>query len=276
MTLLAYYGHHKAASTWIHSVLDAVCADTGWKLAYLPEPRHFGGDLPGYVREHGVDVVSFVNADMEHLAGLPAHRAFHVVRDPRDIIVSAYYSHLKTHPTDDFPELVPHRAALQGMDRGDGLMLEIEFSARFIDPMVRWDYGQEHVLELKHEEITADPYRRFLEVFEHLGVLDTSHYAKKDWPGYLLSSALNILHRRSALVPRRKRATIPGERLLGIVYDQRFEKHAGNRKRGQTDTSSHYRSGKSGDWRDHFEPRHVEAFRARYGDLVERLGYPAW
>ena len=247
MSLFAYFGHHKAASTWIHSVIDAVCADTGWNLAYLPEPRHFEGDLPAYVTKHKVDFVSFVNAEIDHVRQLPEHRALHVVRDPRDVIASGYFSHLSKHPTDDFPELIPHREFLQSVDKTEGMLAEIEFSERFLKHMAAWDYKQENVLEIRQEELTAAPYKGFLEVFDFLGALDTTHYGKIRWPGYLLSSSLNILHRRSALVPRRKRRSIPGERLLGILYDQRFEKYAGGRKKGETDNSSHYRKGQAGD-----------------------------
>ena len=273
MALFAYYGHHKCASTWIHTVLDAVCADAGWRLSYLPEAKDFAGDLPGYVARHGTDFVSYVNAEIEHARSLPAHRAFHVVRDPRDIITSGYFSHRSTHPTHAWPELLPHREKLQDLPKREGMLEEIEFSGQFLDRMAAWDYEQDHVLELRQEQFTTDPYRGFLRVFEHLGALDGSHYNKARWPGYLVSSALNILHRKNSLVPRKKRSSIPGERLLGIVYDQRYEKHAGGRGKGETDEKSHYRKGQANDWQNHFEDVHVEAFKDRYGDLVERLGY---
>lgn len=275
MSLFAYYGHHKCASTWIHNVLDAICADAGWKIAYLPEPKDFGGDLPGYVKSNKIDFVSYVNAEHEHASKLPAHKGFHVVRDPRDIVTSGYFSHKGTHPTHAWPELLPHREKLQKLDKREGLLEEIEFSGQFLDRMASWDYEQEHVLELRQEQFTKDPYRGFLQVMEFFDALDGDHYNKVKWPGYLLSSTLNILHRKTPLVPRKKRLSLPGERVLGIVYDQRYEKHAGGRKKGETDESSHYRKGEANDWKNHFEDVHIDAFRARYGDLVERLGY-AW
>ncbi len=42
--LLAFFGHHKCASTWTHSIVDWVCADAGWKLAYLYDEKPFGDD----------------------------------------------------------------------------------------------------------------------------------------------------------------------------------------------------------------------------------------
>jgi hypothetical protein len=61
--LLAYFGHHKCASTWIHSIIDWVCADAGWKLAYLYDEKPFGTDLAAYVAAEKIDFVSYVNAN---------------------------------------------------------------------------------------------------------------------------------------------------------------------------------------------------------------------
>jgi hypothetical protein len=35
----------------------------------------------------------------------------------------------------------------------------------------------------------------------------------------------------------------------------------------------HYRKGVAGDWRIHFTSVHIAAFKARYGDLLVKLGY---
>jgi len=271
--LLAFYGHHKCASTWVHSVLDYVCADAGWRLSYLTGPKDFGNDLAAHVERERVDLISYVNADLEDTLSLPPHRGFHLVRDPRDVIVSGYFSHRGTHPTHAWPELLPHREKLQQFSKEDGLLLEVGFSGQFLRKMKSWDYDQPHVLELQQEQFTLDPYRAFLDIFQHLGVLDESHYNKVRWPKYLLQATLNILHRRASVIPRFPMSSVPGERLLGIVYDQRFEKFTRGRKRGEEDTKSHYRKGEGGDWVNHFTEEHVAAFKEHYGDLAERLGY---
>lgn len=272
-TLLAFYGHHKCASTWIHSVLDAVATDAGWRSAYLATPAEFQGDLAAYVARERLDCVSYVNADIEQARRLPPHRGFHVVRDPRDAVVSAYFSHKGSHPTHAWPELLPYRERLQGVTKEAGLFLELEFSAQFLAQMQRWDYDQEHVLELKQEEFTRDPYKGFLSVFDFLGVLDTTHYHKARWPGYLLRALSNILNRKYGVAPRLPFGRVPGERLLGVVYDQRFEKYTGGRAHGKEDPKSHYRKGQGGDWVNHFTEEHVAAFKERFGDLAVQLGY---
>jgi hypothetical protein len=53
-----------------------------------------------------------------------------------------------------------------------------------------------------------------------------------------------------------------------------FERLSG-RPPGEEDPGSKLRKGVAGDWRNHFTPRVVEAFRNESGDLVERIGYPA-
>src|SRR5262249_29817599 len=133
--LVAFFGHHKCASTWVHSILAPVCAEAGWKLAYLYDETSFGNDLAAYVRQNAVDVVSYVNADARFLKALPPHRAFHVVRDPRDLTVSAYFSHRNSHPTRDWPALLDHRARLQKLDKDEGLLAEMEFDRDWIEEM---------------------------------------------------------------------------------------------------------------------------------------------
>jgi hypothetical protein len=277
--LYGYFGHHKCASTWIHSILETICCDAGLEIAYLYAPRNFADDLPRHVAERRIDFVSYVNADADFLKGLPPYRGFHVVRDPRDIVVSGYFSHKNSHPTDDFPELPAHREKLQSVPKDEGLHAEIEFSftRQVLGEMVKWDYRQPHVLELKQEELTPDPYRGFLKILAHLELLDETHVGMRQRPALYAKLATNVLHwHHPKLVPfRAPLVPFPAERLLGIVHDHRFSNFAGGRKEGQTDEKSHYRKGVAGDWKNHFTPEHVAHFKQVYGDLAERLGYEA-
>lgn len=276
--LLAFFGHHKCASTWIHSILDWACADAGWKLAYLYDEKPFGNDLAGYVKREGIDFVSYVNANAKFV-NLENFRGFHVVRDPRDLVVSAYFSHRNSHPTDDWPELPAHRERLSRVSKEEGLYLEMEFNRPVLEEMYNWNYNQEHILELRQEEFTPDPYRGFLNVFGFLGVLDEDNFAKRRQLPYLIRAANNIWWRQGKVPWRRALDKIPAERLLGIVHNNRFSNYAGGRKKGQADEKSHYRKGEAGDWVNHFTPEHVQRFKELYGDVVVKLGYessPEW
>lgn len=271
--LLAYFGHHKCASTWIHRILAEATRVMGLRHAYLHNPAQFGGDLAGYVARNRLDVISYVNADATQTSEVQIDKGFHVIRDPRDLLVSAYFSHLRSHPTEDWPELEPHRDRLQRAAKSDGLMLEFEFSSPVIDQIAGWDYEQPNVLELRQEDVTKAPYDHFLRIFDFLGLLDDADYTKGDRIRYDLRTAWNAIAARAPAVPTYPLRQLPGERLLGIVYEFRFAKISGGRKRGTEDEESHYRKGTPGDWRNHFDPPLLEAFQERYGDLVVDLGY---
>lgn len=76
------------------------------------------------------------------------------------------------------------------------------------------------------------------------------------------------------------------ERLLGFlgvdteetlvehcVSSASFEKLSKGRERGQEDTSSFYRKGVAGDWKNHFTERDRRVFKEEAGELLIRLGY---
>ncbi len=271
--LLAYFGHHKCASTWIHNIVGNVCDETGLECSYLANDEMFDHDLPGYIEGHHVDFLCLVNANIEHVRKLPEFRGFHMVRDPRDILASAYFSHLHSHKTEAWPALVEHRAKLQEVSKEEGLFLEMDFNAPVFEDMWTWDYEQPNVMELKQEEFTKDPLNGFVDVFRFLGVLDETHHGNKARAKFLLASAANVLSRHHKLPIGKPLATLPAERLLGIVHNNRFETKTAGRTAGQEDVKSHYRKGQPGDWRNHFTPDHVAEFKKRHAELLVRLGY---
>ena len=110
--LVAYFGQHKCASAWCHGIMGRMAKKAGLRHQKFSRRTEFDSDLGAYVARHRLGAVSWVNAEYTLLAGLDC-RGFHVVRDPRDILVSAYFSHLTTHPTENWPRLVPFREKLQ-------------------------------------------------------------------------------------------------------------------------------------------------------------------
>ena len=113
--VLAFYGHHRCGSSWISALLEAACSKLGLRFRQVYDHRMFGDDLPGFVARESVDVLVYMNADWTHAKTLKQQRAFHVIRDPRDVLVSAYYSHRYSHPTDYWTELIEHRDVLEGL-----------------------------------------------------------------------------------------------------------------------------------------------------------------
>jgi hypothetical protein len=270
--LLAFFGHHKCATTWIAGLAERVCRD----LALTCVRAHNENLLRERVLEASPrpDFVAYTNADPRCLPALGPYRAFHVIRDPRDIVVSAYFSHRYSHPADAWPELAAHRKRLEAVSKEEGLLLEIEFRAGEFEHLAGWDFGQPDVLELTMESLIAAPYDTMAAAFAHLDLVDESHSSR---PRAALL-ARRVLGRRhlgplAGLVrpPRR----LPVEALLWHLYDTRFSRKTGGRVQGEEDVTSHFRKGVAGDWVNHFGPEHHEAFRQRYPGLLARLGYEA-
>lgn len=276
--LRAFFGHHKCATTWINSIAQPVCQRLGLKFVNVDNTRAFDNDLAQFVAGQQAGFLSYTNAAIQHTRRLGQARAFHVIRDPRDLIVSAYFSHRNSHPTTGWAELAAHRERLQSVAKDEGLFIEMAFSAWELDDLNRWDYAQPTVLELKMEDLIARPYERLLEAFQFLGLAG----ADLRFTG---SQALAVLADRAqarsrGLLPFKIRPRqVPALELFGIVYENRFEAKTRGRRAGDEDPHSHYRKGVAGDWVNHFNADHRRRFKERYNDLLLKLGYetsPDW
>lgn len=209
-------------------------------------PPWFGFDLRTHIAERDIQVLAYTNAEPAYLDQLGEFRGFHVIRDPRDMAVSAYFSHLSSHPTVYWPELIPHRESLARLSKSDGLLADLRFTSilptdgydlRPYDAMATWDYGTGNIMEIRFEELVADPHSGFSRILRHLDM------------------------------------KIPDARLAEILASYSFEVLSGGRSRGTEDAGAHYRRGVPGDWREHLEPRHRNLFRELHGNLANRLGY---
>jgi len=99
-------------------------------------------------------------------------RGFHIIRDPRDVVVSAYFSHLHSHPQN--PTFVEIRNTLQKLDMRDGLLFEFDYLSQQFEAMFAWDYRQSNVLEMRLESFSAGFYENWLRIFDFLDILDRS------------------------------------------------------------------------------------------------------
>ncbi len=244
--MVAFFGHHKAGSSWFCAILESIARATGLRYACVSNPPWFDFDLASFVARRGVQILAYTNADMRYVDQLPAHRGFHVIRDPRDMSVSAYFSHLSSHTEEYWPELPAHRALLAALRPPDGLLLDMEFTRtlrtdgfelRPFDAMASWDYTRAGIAEVTFEELVADPIGGVTRLLTEL-----------DLPA-------------------------PADVIAAAARAHTFEVLSGGRWPGEEDPGSHYRRGLPGDWRRHFRQQHKEFFLASYPDLLRQLGY---
>ena len=205
------------------------------------------------VRHHGpydpeADIIYNFRANLP-LEGVSELRASHMVRDPRDIVVSGYHYHLWTKerwvhiPMEEYGGKT-YQEYLNELDQAEGIATEIRRqSGIMFKGMAAWDYAQPEFLELRYEEVIADEETWFTRLFRHYGFTEAA-----------IAESVSIARAFS------------------------FSKITG-RKIGEQQQGDHLRSGRHGQWRDEFTPEHIALFKELTGDLVVRLGYetdPGW
>jgi len=247
--LLAYFGHHKCATRWIRTIFSRICKKLSLKLELVNSPKRFNRDLKTFVRTHDVDFIVYTNADINHVCQLENFKGFHVIRDPRDIAVSSYFSHMYSHPTHIWKALIKHREKLQTLTKTEGLFLDMEFIHQDVFERIKnWNYSQPNVLEIKMEDLIYNPFEKFVEILDHLEIVIKEY--KRSTPTKISLKKLNR-----------------------IVYKNRFSVLSRGRKPGEENLKSHFRKGIQGDWMNHFTEDHKKYFKEKYNDLLVQLGY---
>ena len=272
--IYGYFGHHKCASTWFTEVFFDVCLELGLRYKIVYRKQDFNGDLRRYITENNIDFIAYANADFSQVAKLENLVGIHAVRDPRDIIVSAYFSHLKTHSTHAWPELIAYRMKLQQCDQETGLFHEIAFRKEQFDEMRSWkDFHGDNIMQVRMEDVTSRSYQSMLSIIGFLGLLYEERYGYSKRLEFLFARALgNIEFKLGVPLPRILHA-LPAERILGIVWQNEFEKKAGGRKIGEENKDSHYRKGVHGDWKNYLTRDHIALIQQQYNDVILQYGY---
>ena len=232
---ILHCAHHKVGTTWFGKVLSSVAEHHGLRYLYWP-----ASTPPDPADVYLLPHTRFYRALRD---SFPPFRGTHMVRDPRDVVVSAYHYHLWTDepwanmPRDDLGGRT-YREHLSSLDPGDGLLVELERTCNEqVGEMTRWDYEQPHFLELRYEDLIDDEQGGFARVFEHYGFSDAAV-----------------------------------ERSMRFVEAASFKASVG-RAVGEVAEGSHLRSGRPGEWREAFEPRHVARMKELAGDALVQLGY---
>jgi hypothetical protein len=234
--------HQKAGSQWIHRIFHALVFDR----VVLPEvelasthERPIEGVqflkrpvLPGKIYP-----TLYLTREQFAAARLPRHhRRFIVIRDPRDTLVSAYFSYKLSHKLNS-DWMHDCRARLNRVSTEEGLLFLLDNWLPTIATF-QWSWAATGEELIKYED--------------------------------LLKNDEAILER---VLLRHCRLPVEHEHFLEVVRANRFESWTSGRKRGQEDMASHERKGIAGDWANHFTPRVAAAFRSRYGSLLVATGY---
>ena len=243
---------HKTGSQWIRKVFaDPVVYRTTGLSTYAYGPR-----LPSDHRNRRYSEIRFdrpfpagkivsplyvPHDGFAHITKPVPWRAFFVTRDPRDIVVSWYFSSISSHPTNSSRGMLQARDHLTSLDQEQGLVESVRRLAGYglFDALDSWvdAGGATEVMLVRYEDLIGEERDRWWKrLFVHCDVP--------------ISDA-----DREALLARYSFQVLSG------------------RRPGQEDTASKLRKGVAGDWRNHFTPAVEAAFSEAAGDLVRRVGY---
>lgn len=233
----------KTASQWFRAVFDD--ADffqyTGLRTLPFEELGLNHAELQGPFPTK--TLVTHLYVDYPTYAALPKprkYRTFFILRDPRDLVTSWYFSAKISHkPVWPIPEM---RAALEGLDETDGLKYVIDKVASF---------GTFEAQRGWVEAATIDP---------NANVFRYEDFAADN--GAFLAQLLNYLQIK-----------MPAAEFEALCDRHAYSKKAKGRAQGEENVDSHYRKGVAGDWENHFNDEIMAHFRAVTGDTLEVLGY---
>lgn len=217
----------KAGSQWIQQIL-ARCA------AHKKVLPSFTGHEP--ICRNTVYPAAYITREQYETLNAPSDSKYFVVlRDPRDILISGYFSVKFSHPL--LPGIAEQRQQLASSNFEDGLSLTMETLVRpCVEIALSW--AKSGAQWIRYEELLS----RDVE---------------------LLTKALLV----DCGLPIKKQV------LKEAVLACRFENFSGGRKPGQEDVNSHFRKGIAGDWKQHFTPRVKAAFKERFGEALQLCGY---
>jgi len=233
----------KTATQWIRAIFTDPIAYRYTGLDVLPYPHlglrfaHFDSPFPRrtFAATLPIDYPTYLSIPKPE-----RYKTFFILRDPRDIVVSWYFSAKYSHlPFGPIPGL---RGDLENLDLREGLRY-------MIDKLEDWGsfWAQRSWMEVTEDRENIKIYR-----YEDLASDNRSFLQQ-------LFDYLDI--------------AMP-EKDFTVLYERHtFVKHSRGRKQGEEDLYSHYRKGMAGDWKNHFDRSTMAYFRQVTEDLLEVLGY---
>jgi hypothetical protein len=229
----------KAASQWIKALFsDPVVYRYSGLLPF--ERRLYRRRFPHAIPTQRAVLAVFASYKRFNAIPKPErYRAFFVLRDPRDIVVSSYFSLRNSHAP--MGDVLTARKDLQERPLKEGMLYTINRLS---------DTGLFGALRSWAQAPSAETF----ELFKY-----------EDLTGERQLEEVDRLMRHCGI-------PIPPSELEALLTRRSFSKMRGART-GRT-VISHYRKGKAGDWRNYFDDEVYEAFTSATGDLVDVLGYP--
>jgi hypothetical protein len=221
--------HHKAGTVWLLSVFRRISRQFGLTFCR--------GAAPTPPQDFDVFFRCDSHFDLGQVQA--PYRGLHIIRDPRDMIVSGCFYHQQSKEEwlhikqDRFGGLTYQEKINSYQSLDDQILFEMEHvGQQCIQQILAWDFDDPAFFEVQYEDLISD---------EQL-VLFHSIFAFLGFPGKAMPQVLKIAFENSVFSGTLKRTT-------------------------------HIRSGKKRQWEEHFNAHHRARFLEIFGDALQRLGY---
>lgn len=241
-------------------VFREICTSFGWRFKKV---IGLAEQVPT-----DADVVLFILSLIDLSQVTTPYIGMHVIRDPKDVIVSGYLYHMRCsedwcineNPDATEPILFPnlpwseqhkpeewkriyldslrdksYQQILLEKNESDGLLFELyHYGFWTIQSMLEWDYNNPVVREIRFESIMSNYDETFREIFEYFD------FSKTQIRRALLIAAREDLSRKS---------------------------------KRQLRANPHISSPNTTKWAEYFTQSHKDTFKDHFGDALSRLGY---
>jgi hypothetical protein len=229
--LIIHCCYHRVGTVWISRILKHIAAEFGLTFHNNRQTKSISD----------TDILIHFHSEVD-ISRLQNYVGSHMIRDPRDVIVSGYFYHLWTKekwaniPRDRF-DGKSYKEYLNALNQCDGLSVELKRTKSLIWNMANWDYNNPQFFEIRYEDIILNEEPIFRRLFQHYGF---------------------------------KESAIERSCKIGKKYS--FDKVTG-RQIGEVQTGVHLRSGSIGQWKKLFEEEHRNLFKSLYPGVLTALGY---
>lgn len=229
-----FFCNHKCGSVWLFRYLRKFSEINDYD--FFSSNRGSKGFRKDEIRRNSV--VMYRNAQYASIKNV-CERGVRIIRDPRAIVNSAYFSHLSTHNVDDWQQLRRQRTLLESLDIESGMRMTLAFLEKQnfyhdtvgpLNALQSWFYDDQRYLSIRMEDFVNDPDK------------------------YM---------RRSIIA----NGGDPDQFKLPKAEEFSFERITG-RENGIVDNKSHFRSGNPRDWENNLPEDVVKYLNTHFYRLI--------
>lgn len=256
-SLILHFLYHKAMTVFFSSVFRTISQKFNIYHTFYHSVTLNGIQEDIFQREEPrIISLSHSNGAID-ITNAPSYKGTHLIRDPRDLLVSGYRYH--KYCTEDWAlkpfneatikyfgikelglekiaaKVNTYQQLINHLDIETGYLLELNLRKTSFDIMFHWNYENPNMMELRYENVFGNENEMFAKIFKHYGF-------NKAYTDYGLK----------------------------MVENYNFKNLSA---KGKTGNNKHANTGIAGQWKENLPPSIIEKFNQEFGELLKKLNY---